>query len=160
MFFQDARAAFANLRTALRPGGRLAFVCWQSLERNPWAGLPLAAVMRRMPDQPMPDMLQPDRPGPFFLAAAERIRAILGDAGFGSIAVEPWEVPVHLGGAATLAEAVSYCQQIGPAARAMADAPEAARPAIEAVLAATLAPYATDRGVFLDGAAWIVTASR
>jgi SAM-dependent methyltransferase len=158
MFFQDARAAFANLRAALRPGGRLAFVCWQAFERNPWAAEPLAAVMRRVPGQPVPEMLRPDRPGPFYLATPERIRTILGDAGFASIAVDPCELPVHIGGAATLAEAVTYCQQIGPAARAMADAPEAARPAIQAALAESLAPFATNRGVFMDGAAWIVTA--
>ena len=28
MFFTDPAAAFANIRTALKPGGRLAFVCW------------------------------------------------------------------------------------------------------------------------------------
>ena len=36
MFFADPVAAFANVRRALKPGGRLAFVCWQSLGLNPW----------------------------------------------------------------------------------------------------------------------------
>src|SRR6266403_1965821 len=31
MFFADPTAAFTNLRAALRPGGRLAFICWQAL---------------------------------------------------------------------------------------------------------------------------------
>ncbi len=31
MFFEDPVAAFGNLRGALAPGGRLAFVCWQSM---------------------------------------------------------------------------------------------------------------------------------
>ena len=30
MFFADPTAAFTNLRAALRPGGRLAFICWQA----------------------------------------------------------------------------------------------------------------------------------
>jgi SAM-dependent methyltransferase len=34
MFFADPIAGFANLCRALRPGGRLAFVCWQSLFTN------------------------------------------------------------------------------------------------------------------------------
>ncbi|MFM8411336.1 MAG: class I SAM-dependent methyltransferase, partial [Alphaproteobacteria bacterium] len=31
MFFADPTAAFANLRRALRPGGRLAVVCWHAI---------------------------------------------------------------------------------------------------------------------------------
>jgi ubiquinone/menaquinone biosynthesis C-methylase UbiE len=34
MFFDDPQAAFANLGRALRPGGRLAFVAWQGIERS------------------------------------------------------------------------------------------------------------------------------
>ena len=29
MFFADFAAAFANLRVALKPGGRIGFVCWR-----------------------------------------------------------------------------------------------------------------------------------
>ena len=36
MFFADPAAAFSNIRAALKSGGRLAFVCWQPLELNPW----------------------------------------------------------------------------------------------------------------------------
>lgn len=31
MFFNDPTAAFANLNRAIRPGGRMAIVCWQDL---------------------------------------------------------------------------------------------------------------------------------
>ena len=34
MFFDDPAAAFANLRKALRRGGRLAFLCWRTREEN------------------------------------------------------------------------------------------------------------------------------
>ena len=33
MFFADPVAAFANIRSATRPGGRLVFACWQPLEQ-------------------------------------------------------------------------------------------------------------------------------
>jgi SAM-dependent methyltransferase len=36
MFFDDPVAAFANLRGALAPDGRLAFASWQGLEANDW----------------------------------------------------------------------------------------------------------------------------
>src|SRR3546814_2320304 len=35
MFFADPVAAFLNIRRGLKPGGRLAFACWRSLEENP-----------------------------------------------------------------------------------------------------------------------------
>jgi SAM-dependent methyltransferase len=158
MFFADARAAFASLRAALRPHGRLAFVCWQAMARNPWAELPLRAVMRLLPASASPDIVLPDRPGPFSLADADRVRAILGDAGFADVAVEAWEQPIHVGGAMTLEEAVAYGRQIGPAARAMADAPATLRPALDEALAGALAPFAGGRGVWMDAAAWLVTA--
>ena len=36
MFFEDPTAAFTNIRSALKPGGRLSFVCWRKGDdRNP-----------------------------------------------------------------------------------------------------------------------------
>ena len=158
MFFDDPRAAFSNLRAAARPDGRLSFVCWQDLAKNPWAARPLEAVMRLLPDAAMPDMLREGRPGPFFMSDPARVRAILGDAGWKNVSLDPVEMPLHLGGATTLDEAVEYSLQIGPAARAMADAPETLKPSLEAALRAALAPFAGARGVFMDGAAFVVSA--
>ena len=158
MFFDDARAAFGNLRAAARPGGRLSFVCWQALAKNPWAARPLEAVMRLLPASAMPDMLREGRPGPFFMSDPARVRAILDQAGWKDVSIEPVEMSLHLGAAATLDEAVEYSLQIGPAARAMTDAPEALKPALEAALRASLVPFASARGVFVDGAAFVVGA--
>jgi ubiquinone/menaquinone biosynthesis C-methylase UbiE len=36
MFFSDPTAAFANIARGLRPGGRIAFVCWQPVANNEW----------------------------------------------------------------------------------------------------------------------------
>ena len=36
MFFDESVAAFANVRAHVRVGGRLAFVCWQTIADNPW----------------------------------------------------------------------------------------------------------------------------
>ena len=43
MFFSDPTAAFVNIRRALKPGGRLAFVCWRTPAENPIMSLPMAA---------------------------------------------------------------------------------------------------------------------
>jgi SAM-dependent methyltransferase len=36
MFSDDPAAAFANIRRALRLGGRLVMMVWQARERNEW----------------------------------------------------------------------------------------------------------------------------
>ncbi len=56
MFFADPVTAFSNLRAALKPGGRLAFVCWQPLDLNPWMAttLSIAAQYLDRPDPPGP----------------------------------------------------------------------------------------------------------
>jgi SAM-dependent methyltransferase len=41
MFFADPVLSFANLRRALRPSGRVAFVCWREPRDNPWMMAPL-----------------------------------------------------------------------------------------------------------------------
>ncbi|MET0173376.1 MAG: class I SAM-dependent methyltransferase, partial [Agrobacterium vaccinii] len=40
MFFNDPTEAFAHMRRALKPGGRVAFVCWRGVAENDWMRLP------------------------------------------------------------------------------------------------------------------------
>lgn len=93
MFFDDPVAAFANLHAALRPGGRLVLLVWQPVERNPFIHRVLDALT---PDRETP--LPPaDRPSPVALGDPDRVRAVLGAAGFVDVAVDGVERPVHLG---------------------------------------------------------------
>jgi SAM-dependent methyltransferase len=87
MFFTDPVAAFGNVRRALRPGGTLSFVCWQSVFDNEWMLIPGAAVVAVTGS--LPPMPGPDEPGPFSLADPARVRAVLEAAGFGSVTVTP-----------------------------------------------------------------------
>ena len=87
MFFNDPVQAFANVRRALRPTGVLSFVCWQSVFDNEWMLIPGAAVVSVT--GAMPPMPGPDEPGPFSLADPERVRSVLGDAGFSGVEVTP-----------------------------------------------------------------------
>jgi ubiquinone/menaquinone biosynthesis C-methylase UbiE len=52
MFFSDTTAAFINIRRGLKPNGRLAFVCWRSLEENQLDIVPLRAASAYLPPQP------------------------------------------------------------------------------------------------------------
>jgi SAM-dependent methyltransferase len=87
MFFTDPAAAFANVRRALRPEGRLSFVCWQSVFDNEWMLVPGAAAMSVTGAMPPPP--GPEEPGPFSLADPDRVRAVLHAAGFDHVEVVP-----------------------------------------------------------------------
>ena len=154
MFFADPTAAFTQLARALRPGGRLCFVCWRALEHNPWFSVPLHAVAAHVPVAP----LDPEAPGPLAFADAGRVRRILEGAGFLDVALEAHDETMRVGGAATLDEAVEYLTQLGPAARALRDAPADAAALAGAALRTALAPHAGPDGVMMQGGVWIVTA--
>ncbi len=96
MFFADPTKAFANLRAAMKPGGRLAFACWRAARDNPWLIVPLRAAAGHAP--PLPEQ-GPEDPGPFAFADEDRVRRILYDAGFFDVDVEPedFELDVALG---------------------------------------------------------------
>src|SRR4029077_4304892 len=85
MFFAAPDAAFANLHQALRPDGRLGFVCWQQLPDNPWM---FVAFIAAAPHLTLPAAPAPDAAGPFACAGQERVRGILERAGFGDVAFE------------------------------------------------------------------------
>ena len=159
MFFDDPAAAFAHLRGALRPGGRLAFVCWRGAAENDWVRLPMGAIKGMIPPPPPP---QPEAPGPFSFGDAARVERILAEAGFSRISVLPFDHDIPFGQGedreAALNDAVAMAFEVGPLSRALADQPQdlRARAAIEVRKAFARRPGETS--VMIDGAAWIVTA--
>jgi len=157
MFFAEPRLAFANLRRALARDGRLAFVCWQELGRNPWMLVPMAAAARHVALPPPP---AEGAPGPFAFADPVRVLAILAGAGFAGASLEPLEGELLLRGGGSLEEAAEFLLQIGPAAAALREAGRAGDPAVREAIRAALLPFATPRGVRLGYAAWIATAQR
>jgi len=152
MFFADPVAAFANIGRALRPGGRLAFVCWRALAENVWMRAPIEAAAPLLPPMPPPD---PSAPGPFAFADPDRIRQILKAAGFSEVEISPFDVRI---GGGSLDESVELAFRVGPLGRAIQDTPSVAAAASAAVRAA-LAPYETSIGVLAPAAVWIVGAS-
>jgi SAM-dependent methyltransferase len=79
MFFDDPVAAFSNIGAQLRPGGRLAFACWEPLEANRWFFLD--AVREFVPPAPPPEPGHVPT-GPFSLADTDATSALLERAGF------------------------------------------------------------------------------
>jgi SAM-dependent methyltransferase len=156
MFFSDPRAAFANLCRSLAPGGRVAFVCWQELTRNPWMGIPLRAAAPFLPPSPPPD---PQAPGPLAFADPGRVRGILAAAGFREVAIEPLDGALAVGGAGSTPEqAAAFLLQAGPLARALRDAPAAPIDRITDAVREAIAPHATPKGVRMGYGGWVVSA--
>src|SRR5260370_14141607 len=82
MLCAEPALSFANMRRALRPSGRLTFVCWREPRENPWLMMPLQAVYKHVPKLPQ---LGPEDPGPFAFASEQRVIRILSEAGFSGI---------------------------------------------------------------------------
>jgi SAM-dependent methyltransferase len=97
MFFAEPARAFANLRTALNPSGRLAFACWRRFDENPWLKVPLRAALEHVPPLPRPGL---EDPGPFSFGSEQRVHRILADAGLRSVALEPrdFDLDIACGG--------------------------------------------------------------
>ena len=153
MFFEDPVTAFRNIRKALAPKGRLAFVCWRALADNGWAATPIAAAMPLLPPQEPPD---PTAPGPFSFADPKRIETILSGAGFRDVEIMKYDG--HMDMAATVDEAADYMLKIGPLSRASAELDDAARAKIRDVVAKALKPWLTPDGVHGPVACWFVRA--
>jgi SAM-dependent methyltransferase len=154
MFFDDPRAAFANLRGALLPDGRLVAIWWQPLDPNEWMRIPGEALSRVVP---LGDLAEPGQPGPFSLGDPADVEAILTDAGWHDLRLDPIEAPVLLSGG-SLDDAVGFVRRgsLGRSALLGVSSDVEAR-ALAAVRDA-LAPFQTPRGVELAGAAWVVHA--
>lgn len=153
MFFSDPVAAFANIRRSLKPGGRLAFVCWRPLAENAWQRVPMEAAKPILPPLPESDPLAP---GPFAFADPDRVTAILTQAGFADIRATPFDTTI---GSGDLEETVALALEVGPLSRALRDHPDC-RDAALGVVRKALAAYVTEAGVMMPAAVWVVSASR
>ncbi|MDF7776780.1 class I SAM-dependent methyltransferase [Sphingomonas sp. AOB5] len=159
MFFDDPAAAFAHMRHALVPGGRLAFVCWRTASENDWVRLPMGAIRDLLPPSPAPD---PEAPGPFSFGDRDRIARILAEAGFTDIAIAPFDAVIPFGQGETreaaLDDAVEMAFEVGPLSRALKDQPGDIRDAAAMAVREAFAGRPGETSVLIDGAAWIVTA--
>lgn len=160
MFFQNPVVAMKNIRSALKPGGRLVFIVWRAIEDNPWLGLPKELVLRYLPP-PGEDALTCG-PGPFSMANPEVVKAQLRAAGFApEVEFERHDGPVTVG--ASPENAMQFQLALGPAGevfREAGDEAERRRGEIEDALRDVLAEYATDSGaIVMPSSSWTITAT-
>ena len=155
MFFADSGAAFANIRSSVKPGGRLTFVCWQKPSLNDCLSISARALVEVLPPQPPVDPLAP---GPFAFADPDRVMSILTDAGWTGVAVQPHEQLLQVGGVTDFDATVELSMRIGPASRALANFPDLREPARRAIADAFRPHFQPEKGVMLGSAVWVVTA--
>lgn len=150
MFFADPRAAFGNLKMALRPGGRLSFVCWRGLGENELDNLPLRTAAPHLPSKMVSDTAE----APWFsFSDPDYLRTIAGDAGFLGIEIVPHDVLVSSG---SLQAMVDVCSRVGALGAILREHPDLRRDAI-AALRQALAERDSPEGPALRAATWIVS---
>jgi SAM-dependent methyltransferase len=152
MFFSQPEAAFSNLLRALRPGGRLVFVCWRSLDQNPLFEVALRAAA---PYLALPQPSPPDLPGPFSLAPPGKAEHLLRQAGFAAVHCEAYQDRIAVG---DLEESMDFLLQMGPVVPLLAEAPAPTVARIRERLGQLLQDLVTPQGVFLPTANWLVSA--
>ena len=158
MFFADPVSAFRNLLGALRPGGKLGFVCWRAMDENPSFTVPLRAALPFLAEPPPP--LEPRAPGPFALAERGYLQSILEGAGYTDIELVAHNTKLVFAGRPDIDGAVELALQVGPLSRAVTNATEQTREQIRAAVRDAFAPYHGPSGVELDSATWLVSARR
>ncbi|MEU0370298.1 class I SAM-dependent methyltransferase [Streptomyces sp. NPDC006283] len=151
MFFADHIAALANIGRALRPGGRLAFICPQPAQPDgeEARALGLLASLLSAPAPRAPEGVDLAA-AMASLSAPDRIRAVLEAARFEDVVVTGALAPTCWG--ADAEDAVDFYVSRHPGATV----PETAR----AAMRDALRPYETGRGVLLRAGVWVVTARR
>jgi len=142
MAFQDPVAAFSNFRRMMKPSGRLALVCWRTLEENELDLLPLRAAG-------LEEWLDPT---PFRFADSGTIRTTLQTAGFRQVAIQAHDEMVSSGDLDAMLVVLLSVGPLGKIIRGNPDMRAAAEPRVRAALAA--------RGnqAALNAATWVVTA--
>jgi SAM-dependent methyltransferase len=136
-FFPDRPAALAEMRRALKPGGRLAIATWTGLERNPFGAV--VEALERHVSADAASMLA----SPFALAASELEGLVVG-AGFSDVEVRQEEQECTW--AARPEQFAHRVIASGPLAPIFSQVPEEAQRAVAEEAGEQLAQHATADG--------------
>jgi ubiquinone/menaquinone biosynthesis C-methylase UbiE len=150
MLMADPAAAMAETRRVLRHGGPLAFAVWGTPDRNPWAAVPAMTLMQRG-HMPPPE---PGAPGIFALGEPERIRDLVGEAGFAQpVQIEELAVEFRWADFDDLWD--TLLRITGPLSRVITALPDDERGATRDAMEENVAQFRNEDGTFsAPGASW------
>jgi SAM-dependent methyltransferase len=152
MFFTDPMAAFANIRSALRPGARLVQLVWQADDRQEWSSAIRQALAGGRTAPPALGGAAFSLADPTFTAG------VLTAAGFTAVEITDVREPVYYGPDAVSARDALCELQMVSAVVARLDT--VARAGALDRLLAMLDAHETGEGVWLGSCAWLITARR
>ncbi|MPY94183.1 MAG: methyltransferase domain-containing protein [Acidimicrobiia bacterium] len=155
MFFDEPVAGFANLRRALRPGGRLGFVCWHTLEENGWTTAPRDAAVVVL--GPQASTGAEESVGPFSLGHRAHVLELLSAAGFVDVEIEPHDEPLLIG-RGDVDEAVELFLHLLPTGYLLVEPDRHLLDRIKASLQTVIEKHRSDAGIWMGSATWVVTA--
>ncbi len=157
MFFDDPRAAFANLARWLTPGGRFAFAVWAHTNENPWLTT-VRNVAAEIIDIPPTDS---EAPGPFRYAEADKLLNLLDLAGFSELDVRDWRGALPIGGGLSATKAANFAlASFSSFAELFADAGEKALDEARQSLTGRFSRHQQDGVVRMDACVHIFTGVR
>jgi SAM-dependent methyltransferase len=154
MLMADPATALRESARVLDAGGRLALAVWAGPESNPWAAVPMRAVMDHF-GAPGPP---PDAPGLWALADETRLHDLLADAGLGSVRHEVLDDQVEYGSVEELIELTGRCA--GPVRALFANLDNDARAAITSRIADGAAQYRGEDGTLVMPERMVVASAR
>ncbi len=96
IYFPDQQKALADMKRALKPGGRVAAIVYSTADNNKFFSIPVSVIRRRAK---LPPPL-PGQPGPFSLGGPGVLEATFKTAGLRDIEVRAMSAPVRLKSAA------------------------------------------------------------
>jgi SAM-dependent methyltransferase len=152
MFFDNAIAAFTNLRRAVTANGILRCIAWRSAAENPFMTTAERATTSLLPSVPS---RQPDAPGQFGLANAQRVSTILAESGWSDVDLRAIDVACSF----PERELVSYFTRFGPLARVLPEADERTRARVIETVRAAFEPYVHRDAVRFTAACWMIASA-
>lgn len=151
MFFADPVSAFSNLRRAARSQARLRAIAWRGAAENPFM---TAAERAAAPFLPALPPRQPNAPGQFAFADANRVRSLLEQAGWANVELERLDIEC----AFPRAELTGYLSRLGPVGQALRTADEATRRRVLEAVEPAFATFERGDEVRFTAACWMLAA--